>query len=96
MTGTMIEMYHYFIILLLIVQTYGQLTVKLLDTALLVNEGQQFQLRVQKTGLVTTVVNVVVAVSFTRLMYFMGGGGGQECGWVVNVANIIIITELNI
>lgn len=65
MTGTMIEMYHYFIILLLIVQTYGQLTVKLLDTALLVNEGQQFQLRVQKTGLVTTVVNVVVAVSIS-------------------------------
>jgi hypothetical protein len=71
MTGAMIEMYHYFIILLLIVQTYGQLTVKLLDTALLVNEGEQFQLRVQKTGLVTAVVNVVVAVSLTILLYFV-------------------------
>jgi hypothetical protein len=66
----MIEMYHYFIILLLIVQTYGQLTVKLLDTALLVNEGEQFQLRVQKTGVITAVVNVVVAVSLTILLYF--------------------------
>lgn len=81
MTGAMIEMYHYFIILLLIVQTYGQLTVKLLDTALLVNEGEQFQLRVQKTGLVTAVVNVVVAVSLTILLYFVL--------WGLNVANII-------
>lgn len=81
MTGAMIEMYHYFIILLLIVQTYGQLTVKLLDTALLVNEGEQFQLRVQKTGLVTAVVNVVVAVSLTILFYFVL--------WGLNVANII-------
>ena len=68
MSGAMIEMYHYFIILLLIVQTYGQLTVKLLDTALLVNEGEQFQLRVQKTGVITAVVNVVVAVSLTILL----------------------------
>lgn len=81
MTGAIIEMYHYFIILLLIVQTYGQLTVKLLDTALLVNEGEQFQLRVQKTGLVTAVVNVVVAVSLTILLYFVL--------WGLNVANII-------
>ena len=81
MTGAMIEMYHYFIILLLIVQTYGQLTVKLLDTALLVNEGEQFQLRVQKTGVITAVVNVVVAVSLTILLYFVL--------WGLNVANII-------
>lgn len=45
------------------VHVSGQVSVKLLDTALLVDEGQQFQLRVQKIGLVTSVVNVVVSVS---------------------------------
>ena len=51
------------VFILMTVHVSGQVSVKLLDTALLVDEGQQFQLRVQKIGLVTSVVNVVVSVS---------------------------------
>lgn len=59
-------MIRYIWILVLVVQSYGQVTVKLLDTALLVNEGQQFQIRIQKTGLITSVINTVVSVSMKK------------------------------
>lgn len=59
-------MIRYISILVLVVQSYGQVTVKLLDTALLVNEGQQFQIRIQKTGLITSVINTVVSVSMKK------------------------------
>lgn len=44
--------------------TAGQVSVSFQDTAVMVNEGEQFSLRVQKSGPVTKVINVIVEVSF--------------------------------
>ena len=49
--------------------TAGQLSVSFQDTAVMVNEGEQFSLRVQKSGPVTKVINVIVEVSFEGIWY---------------------------
>lgn len=42
----------------------GQLSVSLVDTAVMVNEGEQFALRVRKSGTITQSITVIVEVSF--------------------------------
>lgn len=42
----------------------GQLSVSLVDTAVMVNEGEQFALRVRKSGPITQSITVIVEVSF--------------------------------
>lgn len=49
----------------------GQLSVSLVDTAVMVNEGEQFALRVRKSGPITQSITVIVEVSFQGFSLFI-------------------------
>ena len=66
--------------------TAGQLSVTFLDTAVMVKEGDQFTLRVQKSGPVTQVINVIVSVSY------LGFPGSIVTVLTVNIKGIVILT----
>lgn len=48
----------------------GQLSVSLVDTAVMVNEGEQFALRVRKSGPITQSITVIVEVSFQGFSFY--------------------------